>query len=155
LVLSFPAQDATTSEVWRVWLDRLRTDTAPRFYNSALDDNVSFQQILLNSPAVETAVSCLLKSGKGAKDDSAIIKLLDGCLVGAPDVKRRILRDLVKLGEVIEGTNAQDQITKMACAAFVEARVDLEFEEKVFEVGCLSPKSWALNPEPQVLGPKP
>lgn len=38
---------------------------------------------------------------------------------------------------MIEGTNAQDQISKMARAAFAEARVDLRFEEKVWEINGL------------------
>lgn len=55
-LLSPSSKDPTSSEVWRVWLDRLRTDTASRFYDASQDDNVSFQHILLNSAAVDTAV---------------------------------------------------------------------------------------------------
>lgn len=58
-----------------------------------------------SGPPVQTqrtlpCTRCLLKTNAGAKDDAAIMRLLEGCLVGEPDVKSRILRDLVKLGEV-------------------------------------------------------
>jgi hypothetical protein len=126
---------AVIDDVWRGWCDRLRIDLAARFYDSDADEVVTFQHIILRSTATDTAVKCLLKKGLSeAREDAPVIRFLERCLVGDAESKKKLIRELGKLGDVIDGTSAQDEITKLVIAAVREARIDLPFEEKAVEV---------------------
>eukprot|EP00286_Rhodomonas_abbreviata_P014249 CAMPEP_0181319786 /NCGR_PEP_ID=MMETSP1101-20121128/17763_1 /TAXON_ID=46948 /ORGANISM="Rhodomonas abbreviata, Strain Caron Lab Isolate" /LENGTH=685 /DNA_ID=CAMNT_0023427421 /DNA_START=223 /DNA_END=2277 /DNA_ORIENTATION=+ len=129
---------ADPANVWREWIKKLSQEPPVEFYDSATDDTLNFQTLLLRSSAVEASLGCVLRNPDVTKEeDSLILEVLDRCLMGEKEPKRRLLAELSKLAQNVDGTASHEQIERLVCEAMKQAKRDLRYEEALHEASTL------------------
>ena len=121
-------------EIWNGWIFRIKHDTEDRFYDSDADELLSFHHLLLSSSAVSVTVKRILECRKDAALDSPAVRFLDACIVGEGTGKVRVLTELVRLGQVIDGTRTSEKFVSLVCNAIFSAIVDTRCEDKLKQV---------------------
>jgi hypothetical protein len=121
-------------EIWNGWIYRIQHDTEDRFYDSDADELLSFHHLLLSSSAVSITVKRVLECRKDAALDSPAVRFLQSCIVGDGNSKVRVLTELVRLGQVIDGTRTSDKLVSIVCNAISSAIIDTRCEDKLKHV---------------------
>ncbi len=131
------ANQSQDNEIWEGWLHRIKNDTEDRFYDSDADELLSFHHLLLSSSAVPTTVKRILECRNDAAIDSPAVRFLDACIVGEGAGKARVLSELVRLGQVIDGTRTSDKLVALVCSAISSLSIDVRCEDKLRHVSAL------------------
>jgi hypothetical protein len=131
------ANQSQDNEIWEGWLHRIKHDTEDRFYDSDADELLSFHHLLLSSSAVPTTVKRILECRNDAALDSSAVRFLDACIVGEGNGKARVLSELVRLGQVIDGTRTSDKLVALVCNAISSLSIDLRCDDKLKHVSAL------------------
>lgn len=129
---------ADPGTIWREWLKKLTQEPPLDFYDILTDDHVTFQRLLLRSPALEATLGCILRSPEVTKEEGdVILDVLDRMLMGEKSQKQRLLKELCALSQNVDGTASHDQIERLVCEAVKQAKRDLGYEEALQEAAHL------------------
>jgi len=120
-------------EVWKAWVKKLKDEAAHKYYDKEADEIVSFKDLLLRTSAVQASLGCCLRSPGVIKDGSAILELLDHCLIGNKEDKDGLMMELSKLAQTVDGTAYHERIEKLVQGAVQQVKRDLRYEDAMRE----------------------
>ena len=85
--------------------------------------------------------------------DSPAVRFLEACIVGEGPGKARVLTELVRLGQVIDGTRTSDKLVAIVCSAISSASIDTRCEDRLRQVSDLMLQVRAREQELRALPP--